>query len=79
MLDINANLNDLKSVYSYNIRTLLLKCVTVKEGIVIKVTIALVCVCVRVLGRGGGHQGSRKSHTPAEGGTIPKVTLITSP
>lgn len=32
-----------------------------------------------VLETGGGQQGSRKSHTPAKGGTIPKVTHITSP
>lgn len=46
-----------------------------------KVTIALStdCVCVSVPGGVGGHHGSRKNHTPAEGGTIPKVTLITSP
>lgn len=64
MLDINANLNDLKSVYSYNIRTLLLKCVTVKEGIVIKVTIALVCVCVCVCLGGVGATRAAERATP---------------
>lgn len=58
------------------------KCVTLNESFVIKVTIAPstdfmpLCACVR---RGGGHKGSRESHTQAKGGTSPKVTHITSP
>lgn len=35
-------------------------------------------VCMCVCGVGGGRQGHRESHTPAEGGIIPKVTRITS-
>ncbi len=63
--------------------TLLLKCVTVKEGIVIKVTIALStnCVCVCVFTRiweGWGPPGQKKEPHPAKGRTIRKVTHITS-
>lgn len=69
-----------KSIHSFSQRTLLLKCRSVKAGIVIKVTQrSVLTVRACVFGRRGGYQGSREGHTPAKGGTIPKVTHITSP